>query len=587
VQVEHRRQVVAVASARLGAGTLKPLPVLGGPGNVGEVSDIELRGFLIHAIEDDTNALWCRTNFRLSGASPYVKEFVRIPTVTALISVRGKVDRYRRDNQVDSGPGGVRFWTAALFPEMTNEAMNLTEDELTELSADSASGGDAHRRPITDVDAWLAGLHSGVRPALRALGELLVGVAEGHDAVAPENAERFTARCLGVAGCGLLVEEERDLNPVSRFTFALALAEWIEKHTQVCEIGPADSTNPPTWTQTEIGGQCYRHPRCVRVHFPAGTLLADTGCVIALEGRQSLLRSAEVSACVTPDHQDRARALLDRLAERANQLNPYRGHAVRATHTAGLTLTVIDLPCTATRDNVIVADQVWAEVDLGVSAVRDRHDLLNTHGLGARRGVLLCGPPGTGKSAVSAVVARELVGEFTVIYVEAKAGTQLLTAVVEEAQRLGGPVLLVLEDIDLWCRDRTTGDGGLSELLGAMDIGPDARILTLASTNDAATLDKAAIRTGRFDSIVEVGYPTHTDAARILAVLLADLSGGPAVDSAAVAAALPENTSGSDIREIVRRAVLTAADGHVNTATLLAEIGSRRYRPTIPEGMYL
>jgi hypothetical protein len=46
-------------------------------------------------------------------------------------------------------------------------------------------------------------------------------------------------------------------------------------------------------------------------------------------------------------------------------------------------------------------------------------------------------PPGTGKSAVSAVVARELVGEFTVIYVEAKAGAQLLTAVVEEARRLG------------------------------------------------------------------------------------------------------------------------------------------------------
>ena len=80
--------------------------------------------------------------------------------------------------------------------------------------------------------------------------------------------------------------------------------------------------------------------------------------------------------------------------------------------------------------------------------------------------MLLCGPPGTGRSAVSAVIASEVVGEFTVIYVEAKAGAQLLTAVVEEAQRLGGPVLLVLEDVDLWCGDRSTGGGALGTVAG-------------------------------------------------------------------------------------------------------------------------
>jgi cell division protease FtsH len=164
---------------------------------------------------------------------------------------------------------------------------------------------------------------------------------------------------------------------------------------------------------------------------------------------------------------------------------------------------------------------------------------------------------------------------------------KLLAAVVEEAQRLGGPVLLVLEDVDLWCQDRSTGGAGLSELLQAMDIQPDARILTLASTNDDATLDKAAIRSGRFDSVVEVGYPDRTDAARILAALITGLPGGPAVDTPAVVAALPEHTSGSDIREIARRAVLTRDGGIVSTATLLAEVGSGRYLATVPAGMYL
>ncbi|EUA07540.1 hypothetical protein I546_5158 [Mycobacterium kansasii 732] len=52
-------------------------------------------------------------------------------------------------------------------------------------------------------------------------------------------------------------------------------------------------------------------------------------------------------------------------------------------------------------------------------------------------------------------------------------------------------------------------------------------------------------------------------------------------------AALPENTSGSDIREIVRRAVLSGDDGNVSTATLLAEVGNGRYRAQAPAGMYL
>ncbi len=147
---------------------------------------------------------------------------------------------------------------------------------------------------------------------------------------------------------------------------------------------------------------------------------------------------------------------------------------------------------------MVVDENVWYEIDLGLVAVRDRHELLNGHGLGSRRGVLLVVPPGTGKSAVSAAVAAEVVGVFTVIYVEARAGEHLLTAVAEEAQQLGGPVLLVLEDVDLWVRDRQgRGGSGLSELLQAMDIAAEARILTLASTNDSATLDRAAIRTGR------------------------------------------------------------------------------------------
>lgn len=477
---------------------------------------------------------------------------------------------------------------AILFDCPVNErlltAMTLTDDEMSAASAEFTGGAGARRRPITDVGTWLDRLNAEPRATLRALGELLLGVA---DHATSESAEQFTARCLGVADCGHLLVEERALSPVARVTVALALAEWMDQHRQAITVGPGEYADPPKWSQTEIGGQCYRHPLCLRVCFPAGTLLAGVGCVIAIEVRESVMRAAEVSVFVTPDRQVNARSVLDRLAERANALNPYRGRAVRATDIGGLHLSVIDLPVSMTRETVVVSRDVWAEVDIGVAAVRDRHDMLNSHGLGTRRGVLLCGPPGTGKSAVSAVVANEVVGDFTVIYVEAKAGARLLTAVVEEAQRLGGPVLLILEDIDLWCQRRTVNGSGLSELLQAMDIRSEARILTLASTNDASTLDGAAIRTGRFDSIVEVDYPGRADAARILAALLRGIPGGTSVHTATVAAALPENTSGSDLREIVRRAVLAADGTALSTSALLAEVGAGRYRVELPTGHYL
>ena len=97
------------------------------------------------------------------------------------------------------------------------------------------------------------------------------------------------------------------------------------------------------------------------------------------------------------------------------------------------------------------------------------------------------------------------------------------------------------------------------------------------------------IRTGRFDSVVVVAYPSRTDAARILAALLSGMPRGEDVDTAAVAASLPPQTSGSDLREIVRRAVLTGdGDGTLSTAALLAEVGSGRYRAELPgAGTYL
>jgi SpoVK/Ycf46/Vps4 family AAA+-type ATPase len=162
-----------------------------------------------------------------------------------------------------------------------------------------------------------------------------------------------------------------------------------------------------------------------------------------------------------------------------------------------------------------------------------------------------------------------------------------LAGVYQEARGFG-PTLVIIEDIDLIVGSRK-GRGAnsvLSEFLAVMDADPMAPLLTMASTNDVKTLDAAAIRSARFDSIIEIGYPDRDAAARILSTYLHNVPGSDDVDLDAVAAHLGPETSGADIREIVRRTVLSGP-GEVCTAGLIATVKSGRFKPQMPAGNYL
>src|ERR1019366_2624312 len=96
-----------------------------------------------------------------------------------------------------------------------------------------------------------------------------------------------------------------------------------------------------------------------------------------------------------------AQAYLDDLRRRGREAESYlRGRClqVRGDHD-DIAVTPIDVP-TANRRDVIVSDAVWRELDLNVSALFTRRELLTQMGLGTNRGMLLFGPPGTGKSAL-------------------------------------------------------------------------------------------------------------------------------------------------------------------------------------------
>ena len=149
-----------------------------------------------------------------------------------------------------------------------------------------------------------------------------------------------------------------------------------------------------------------------------------------------------------------------------------------------------------------------------------------------------------------------------------------------------GPTLVVLDDIDLVLghRDGSGHNNSLADFLSALDgVRQRQDILTIATTNDPESLDPAAQRSSRFDTVITLPMPDAELRSRILERHLGPL--GLAIDYAAVAEAI-EGASGADVKEVVRRAVLEHG-GSFTQDQLLDIAESGRWQTAVDRGRYL
>jgi cell division protease FtsH len=198
--------------------------------------------------------------------------------------------------------------------------------------------------------------------------------------------------------------------------------------------------------------------------------------------------------------------------------------------------------------------------------------------LGARipKGILMIGPPGTGKTYLTKAVAGEAAVPFYSIsgsdFVEmfVGVGASRVRDLFEQAKK-SAPCIVFIDEIDAVGRRRGAGLGGghdereqtLNQLLVEMDgFGINEGVIVVAATNRADILDPALLRPGRFDRQVMVGLPDLRGREAILKVHARGKPLAEDVDLGVLARRTP-GFSPADIENLMNEAaLLTARKSH-------------------------
>jgi hypothetical protein len=243
--------------------------------------------------------------------------------------------------------------------------------------------------------------------------------------------------------------------------------------------------------------------------------------------------------------------------------NVYRGHVVSFGNDMfgerGSLLRFHERPTVSDAELILPAD-TFEDIRRQVVGVARNRDRLRSAGQHLKRGLLLYGPPGAGKTHT----VRYLMGELSDTTIVELTGETLgaLREACSIARSLQ-PAMIVVEDVDLIAEQRDHYGGQtpmLFTLLNEMDgLAEDADVVFLLTTNRADLLEPAlAARPGRVDQAVHVRLPDAEGRRRLLDLY----RGGLDLDTSRVDDVLSrtDGVTASFLKELLRRAAVIAAD---------------------------
>ncbi|KAI8898857.1 peptidase family M41-domain-containing protein [Globomyces pollinis-pini] len=219
-------------------------------------------------------------------------------------------------------------------------------------------------------------------------------------------------------------------------------------------------------------------------------------------------------------------------------------------------------------DDVQGVDEAKHELEEVVAFLKEPSKFMELGGK-LPKGILLHGPPGTGKTHLARAVAGEAGvpffqmsgSEFDELYVGvgARRVRELFAAAKKKA-----PCIIFIDELDAVGSKRSMKDQSymrqtLNQLLVEMDgFNSSSGVILIAATNTPESLDKALVRPGRFDRLVPVPLPDVKGRTQILKVHMKDVTFGLDVNPEIISRGTP-GFSGADLANLVNQAAIKAS----------------------------
>jgi ATPase family associated with various cellular activities (AAA) len=414
-----------------------------------------------------------------------------------------------------------------------------------------------------DLHAWALAHAPSEESPLRARIREHIGADPAELPVVSQEIPTWERANLQVALDAYLGEKGRShefvgLSPEHGWHMGLAeLAQRPQGHGGFVAVGWGSQAGPQEHVTVQVGERTI-------VCVAAGLFLiraADEAFVAALRGGEAHgpMHNVVVLEAMAQSRES-AESFLAEIARLMHVHNVYRGRVLEVGGSDfGETIFQVRTLPKVERDGIVLPDGVLERVERHTLTFGDQAERLRQAGRHVKRGLLLHGAPGTGKTLTAMYLANRM-PERTVMILTG-GGLGAIEPACDIARRLA-PAMVVLEDVDLVAldRDEYMSNALLFELLNEMDgMQQDLDVIFLLTTNRPGRLEAAlASRPGRVDMAVELPLPDAEGRRRLIALY----SQGLDLQARNLAQVIDQTdwTSPAFIRELLRRASLLAIE---------------------------